>query len=74
MVQRLPAGPSRRHPRSDACCGVVERDARLGILRDFPAAAHRNEVDDAQNGRGALASNGEAARTRMLTSRGAFGP
>jgi hypothetical protein len=28
MVRRLPTGPSRRHPRSNACCGVV--NAMLG--------------------------------------------
>ena len=35
MVQRLPAGPSRRHPRSHACCGVV--NAMLGS--EFCAAS-----------------------------------
>jgi hypothetical protein len=52
MVQRLSAGPSRRHPRSKVL-RCRERDARLGILRDVPAVARRNEVDDAQTGRGA---------------------
>ena len=37
--------PSRRHPRSNAC------SARN--LRGVPAVAHRNEIDDAQTGRGA---------------------
>jgi len=52
MVRHLPAGPSRRHPRSNACCSVM--NAMLGpTLRDVPALAHRNEIDDAQTGRGA---------------------
>ena len=28
----------------------IDRNARLGILIDFPAVALRNEVDDAQKG------------------------
>ena len=66
MVRRLPAGPSRRHPRTDACCGVVERDARLGILREVSAVARRNDIDDAQNSRRAA---GVTHRHDSLTAR-----
>jgi hypothetical protein len=65
MVRRLPAGSSRRHPRTDACCGVM--NAMLGpTLRDVLAVAHRNETMGDRTGE-LLASNGETHRKLTFT-------
>jgi len=68
MVRRLPAGPSRRHPRSDAWCGVM--NAMLGpTLRDVPAVTHRNEIEDGQTGRGAAGAHWHEIFTEYLSAR-----
>jgi hypothetical protein len=51
----------RRHPRTDACCGVM--NAMLGpTLRDVLAVAHRNETIGDRTGE-LLASNGETQKS-----------
>src|SRR5437764_13884071 len=74
-------GP-RRGSSSLACalgyCFVLlrcrERGAQLGILRDVPAVARRNEVDDAQTDEELLVSNGEDPGKGAISSRRAFRP
>jgi len=51
-----------------------ERGAQLGILRDVPAVARRNEVDDAQTDEELLVSNGEDPGKGAISSRRAFRP
>jgi hypothetical protein len=38
-------------------------------LRDVPAVAHRNEVDEAQNGRGAAGAHWHEIFTEYLSAR-----
>ena len=70
MVQHLPAGSSRRHPRSYACCGVV--NAMLGS--EFCATSPLSLVAMRSTMRKTdgelLASNGEG----IVASRRAFRP
>src|SRR6516164_4470371 len=69
MVRRLPAGPSRRHPRSNACCGVV--NAMLGS--EFCATSPLSLVATRSTMRKPdgelLASNGETNRHDIVTVR-----
>jgi hypothetical protein len=50
MVQRLPAGPSRRHPRSNACCGVMNAMRGSEFCATSQLSLTAIKLDEAQNG------------------------